>query len=147
MRRGWLAAVGGVRRAHDADPVAVGVADHGVASAPEGVVGLLLHRHAVGGQIGHQVVDLVAAVHLEPEDKAGTARPALVPPGSEGLAVEVHVDRRAVAVDGRDVVVRPDGVVVLAEVEAEAAVEGPARSHVAHDEVHLIEPDRCHRPP
>ena len=52
----------GVDRAHDPDPVAVGVAHDGVAGAPEGVVGLLLHRDALGDQRGHELVDLLAGV-------------------------------------------------------------------------------------
>ena len=70
-------ALAGVDRAHDADTVAVGVAHHGVAGAPEGVVGRLLHRHAVGRQGGHQGVDLVPRLHLEAEDGPAAAGPTL----------------------------------------------------------------------
>ncbi len=76
---GGVAAPSVVDRAHDPHPVAVGIADHGVAGAPEGVVGRLLDRHALGGQGGHQGVDLVPRVDLEAEDGPGTAGPATFP--------------------------------------------------------------------
>ena len=122
--------------------VAVGVAHHGVAGAPERVVRLLLDGHALGDQRGDERVDLVAGVHLETEDDPGPAGPAPVPLGREGGAVEIHVDGRGVTVHGRDVVRRPDGVAVGSEVEPQAAVEGAAGVDVADDEVHLVEADR-----
>ena len=45
---------------------------------------------------------------------------------------------------GGDVVGIPDRVGVVAEIEAEAGVEGAARRDVVHDEIHLVEADRCH---
>ena len=102
---GCLAAVGVVRRAHDADPVPVRIAHDGVAGAPERVEGLLLDRHPVGRQLGHQVVDLLAGVDLEPEHRAGTAGPTLVPLGGEGLTLSRSTSIGAPSPGGRDVVV------------------------------------------
>ena len=45
---------------------------------------------------------------------------------------------------GGHVVCVPDRVALVTEVQAETGVEGAARLDVAHDEIHLVQPDRCH---
>ena len=45
---------------------------------------------------------------------------------------------------GGHVVGIPEGVGLVAEIEAEAGIEGATRRDVVYDEIHLVQADRCH---
>src|SRR5262245_25143655 len=70
LRRGLRRprAAGRIDWAHEADGIAVGVLDHGVACAPERVVWLLLDGVAGGGEVGAEAIDLFARCDAEADD-------------------------------------------------------------------------------
>src|SRR5437764_11793282 len=81
-----------VGRTHDADGIAVRIADDGVPGSPEGVIRRLLAGVAGGHQLAVEAVDRGPVGDAEPEDNAGAPRPTFVPHRCEPLAVEVDVD-------------------------------------------------------